>query len=152
MDAQFNEKSISAVAKFFKVSQRTVSAWLADGCPGESGRFPLPQMVEWVKANRWCPSSDPLLTGGDSDNLERYRGARADLAEHDLQDRKETLIHPIAVRDVFLHSLRFYDNCIEQLRERFGDDAANIISEAVEHAEELIKHELGCPPETNGGD
>jgi len=143
---------MAVCARFFGVSERTIAYWLGEGCPGERGNYPLPAMVEWVKLNKWCPSSDPMLAGGDSDNLERYRGARADLAEHDLQDRKETLIDPVAVRDVFLHSLRFYDDCIEQLRERFGDHAANIISEAVEHAEELIKHELGGPSETNGGD
>ena len=55
-------------------------------------------MLQWAKINRWCKSADPLLAGGDSDNLERYRGVKADLAELDLEERKGVLIEPDEVR------------------------------------------------------
>jgi hypothetical protein len=98
-------------------------------------------MLEWAKVNRWYKSSDPMLAGGsESDNLERYRGARADLAELDFQERESTIINPAKVRDTYLGSLQFFREAVGQLTQRFGNDAGKILAEAIENAERQVEN------------
>jgi len=119
----FGTTSKEIVSRFFGVNPGTVSVWLAEGCPGSPGRYPLDEILQWVKHNRWCQSSDPLLAGGDSANLERYRGVKADLAELDLQERRGMLVDQDTVKPVFLQSLGFISSAIEQLDRQYGNDA-----------------------------
>ncbi|WP_298865015.1 hypothetical protein [uncultured Gimesia sp.] len=139
---EFIASTHAECARFFNVSTKTIQIWLGEGCPGKRGAYPLNEMVQWVKNNRWCKSSDPLLAGGDSDNLERYRGVKADLAELDLDERKGTLIDPDLVRDAYVQSLRFIRDAAEQIDRQYGNDAFLIIYEAWERAEKYIMKEL----------
>lgn len=147
MQVGFNVTTIAECARFFDVSTRTISDWLATGCPGRNKEYPLDKMLQWAKINRWCKSADPLLAGGDSDNLERYRGVKADLAELDLEERKGTLIEPEEVRDTYIQSLRFIRDAAEQIDRQYGNDAFLIIHEAWERAERYVMDELN----DNGG-
>lgn len=147
-DSDFNESTIAACARFFSVSERTISYWLAEGCPGERGRYPLPEMVEWAKANKWFKSSDPMLAGGDSDNLERYRGLKADLAEMDLQERRQQMVNLDAIKPAFIGALGHIKNAGEKLDRQFGNEALAILLDAWDQAMEYIAKELPDDEET----
>lgn len=125
----FDTTSKEIVSRFFGVDPGTVSAWLAEGCPGSPGKYSLDEILQWVKRNRWCQSSDPLMAGGDSANLERYRGVKADLAELDLQERRGTLVDQDTVKPVFQQSLGFISSAIENLDRQYGNDAFAIALE-----------------------
>lgn len=139
---EFGVSTQGECARFFKVSTKTIQTWTNEGCPGRSGNYPLSEMLQWAKYNKWCKSADPLLAGGDSDNLERYRGVKADLAELDLEERKGTLIEPDEVRDTYVQSLRFIRDAAEQIDRQYGNDAFLIIHEAWERAEKYVMDEL----------
>lgn len=124
------------------MSTRTVADWLATGCPGEQGAYDLSEMLQWAKANRWCKSDDPLLAGGDSPNLERYRGARADLAELDREQRVGNLVSVEELAPVLLQAAGLIRGAGEKLQRLFGPDAFAIFSEAVDAAEQLIESKL----------
>lgn len=98
--------------------------------------------MEWAKVNRWCKSSDPMLAGGDSDNLERYRGVKADLAEMDLQERRKEMVNLDVVRPVFLNALVYIRNCGEKLDRQFGNEALAILLDAWDQATDYISHEF----------
>ncbi len=150
--SNFNERFEVATqaecAKFFGLSSRTIQIWISEGCPGQKGAYPLDAMLQWGKNNKWCKSSDPLLAGGDSDNLERYRGVKADLAEIDLQERQGEMVNMTAVRPAFITSLGFMKAAGEQLDRQYGNDALNILLEAWENAINHIKDAFG-DDETN---
>ncbi|WP_298860940.1 hypothetical protein [uncultured Gimesia sp.] len=135
-------KTQKELADSIGIGERTFAAWLKEGCPGEPKNYVIRDVVEWAKVNKWFPSSDPMLAGGDSDNLERYRGVKADLAEIDLQERKGVLIDPDKVRDVYVQSLRFIRDAAEQIDRQFGNEAFLIISEAWDRAEKYTIEEL----------
>lgn len=100
-------------------------------------------MLQWAKINKWCKSADPLLAGGDSDNLERYRGVKADLAEIDLQERRSEMINIENVRPAFIRSLGFMKAAGEKLDRQFGNEALEILLEGWEQARESIRNDLG---------
>lgn len=135
-------KTQKELADSIGIGERTYATWLRDGCPGSAGNYVVREVVEWAKVNKWFPSSDPMLAGGDSDNLERYRGVKADLAEIDLQERKGLMIDPVKVRDVYIQSLRFIRDAAEQIDRQFGNEAFLIISEAWDRAEKYAVEEL----------
>lgn len=99
-------------------------------------------MMEWAKVNRWCKASDPLMAGGDSDNLERYRGAKADLAEMDLHERRKQMVNLEVVRPAMLTALDFMKDAGEKLDRQFGNEALAILLDAWDQATEYVKHEL----------
>ncbi|QDU15505.1 hypothetical protein CA11_33300 [Gimesia maris] len=136
-------KSQKELADTVGIGERTYSSWLREGCPGQAGNYVVRDVVEWAKINKWCQSSDPLLAGGDSDNLERYRGFKADLAELDVQERREELVNIEKVKPVFITCLGFIKAAAEKLDRQFGNDAFNIIIEAWEQAQEHCRSELG---------
>lgn len=98
--------------------------------------------MEWAKVNRWCKASDPLMAGGDSDNLERYRGAKADLAEMDLHERRKQMVNLDVVRPAMLTALDFMKDAGEKLDRQFGNEALAILLDAWDQATEYVKHEL----------
>lgn len=98
--------------------------------------------MEWAKVNRWCKSSDPMLAGGDSDNLERYRGVKADLAEMDLQERRRQMVNLEAVKPAFIGALSHIKNAGEKLDRQFGNEALAILLDAWDQAMDFIEHEL----------
>lgn len=93
---------------------------------------------------------DPLLTSAqqpDSPELERYRAARADLAEME-RDRQRLHLIPREVLDpalaMFVGVLR---RAGEALVRRFGNEAAAILNEALDEFEASIRTMLGVEAE-----
>lgn len=44
-------RTMDMAACAFGVTRRTVCEWIARGCPGKPGRYDLPDMMRWAKAN-----------------------------------------------------------------------------------------------------
>jgi len=49
-----NVTTVEDVALFLGVSARQVQSYLARGCPGRPGNYPLDKIVAWAKENVWA--------------------------------------------------------------------------------------------------
>lgn len=84
-------------------------------------------------------AADPLLNGGDSPNLERYRAARASMAEMELDRARGSHVR---VEDIGTMLIAFSTSIRrggDVLRRKFGNEAAEILAEAIDDAERAIK-------------
>lgn len=77
------------------------------------------------------PDGDPLLSGGDSPNLERYRGVKADLATLDLRERNRELVRIGVLQTSMRTALAALRGTGDRLARQFGNDAADIYNEGV---------------------
>jgi len=75
---------------------------------------------------------EPLQDGGDSPALERYRLAKAKLAELDLHLRKNDLIERDKAKEIFLRWAVLVRRMGERLSKRFGPDAAATVNETLD--------------------
>jgi hypothetical protein len=78
--------------------------------------------------------SDIEATAGLSPALERYREARADHAELDLQERQRDLLPRQAVHEVFGRIASRLRDAGEQLGREHGSEAHEVLSEALDDA------------------
>ena len=115
------------VAAFFGVSETTIKDWRARGMPGEPKRYNLSEITKWridIERSRAAPpSEDPLLDGGDSPALERYRNAKADLAELDIAEREGRLVEADTIKSV-LYAVASSIRELGELYQRQGHVAA----------------------------
>jgi hypothetical protein len=108
-----------------------------------SGRRVYVQMralIDQLIAESAVPKStptdiDPMLSGGDSPGLERYRNAKADLTEMERERLRGNLIP----RDDLEISLAKLGGVLrragESLQRQWGNEAAGVLNEAVDEAE-----------------
>lgn len=82
-------------------------------------------------ADREASEGDPMLAGGDSPGLERFRMARAKIAELDLQERELFLIPRDKVHDGLGRLATILRGAGESLQRQFGKEAQDIIDEAL---------------------
>jgi hypothetical protein len=99
--------------------------------------------VERAFRQRRAPSGDngdPDIeaTAGLSPALERYREARADHAELDLQERQRDLLPRERVHKVFLQIGRRLRDAGEQLQREHGAEAHEVLVEAIGDAKREI--------------
>ena len=101
--------------------------------------------VSQVKA----ANGDPLLTGGDSPGLERYRLAKAKGAEMDLEIRERTHVNANEIRAELLRFAGVIRSAIENCQRRFteGNAMHEIIAEAVKEAESGWMTIINAKPE-----
>lgn len=143
---QWTASTQSEVAVFFKRSPDTIALWRKKGMPGVSGKYDL-QMILWWAIERGLlidhALADDDSTGGDSPALERYRAARAQLAEFELERQKRTLVPRDAIRNGlsrFAHHLR---QLAERMGKRHGPEAAITVNEAIDECGRVIDDEFG---------
>jgi hypothetical protein len=87
--------------------------------------------------------NDPLLVGVDSPELERYRAARADLAEMERDERNGSLIPRQQLEPAFVQYATAIRRAGEGLQRRFGNEAAAMLNEALDDAERIIRQSFG---------
>jgi hypothetical protein len=83
-----------------------------------------------------------VFSGGDSPNLERLRGAKATLAEMDLEERRGSHAN---IKHLDTCLMRFASQIRrggEILQRKFGNEASDVLNSAVIDAEQLIKEEI----------
>lgn len=88
---------------------------------------------------------DPFLNSGDSPGLERYRMAKASLAELDLAEREKRVWTAESVHDGLMIIAQAFRQASETIQRQFGTEAYAILEEAVREAETQI-NDLFSPP------
>ncbi len=150
--------SLSALARACGVTRTTIRAWQGDRTfpeQLEDGSFDVFEVGKWKGAKeeakrpreRIPGDEDPLLASGDSPGLERYRMAKAQLAELDLGRRQGELI-PVEALDAGLMALSAaYRRGVEQAQRLFGPEVVSIFEEALAGGEAAIKQIFGTSDE-----
>jgi phage terminase Nu1 subunit (DNA packaging protein) len=136
------------VAEFFGRSIDTVKNWAKQGMPGKRGCYDVSEIAKWLgsPAGPWRAIDDDSMDGGpDSPGLERYRLAKAALAELDLEERRGVLLS----RDKARSALTLWGSIIrrmgDMLGKKFGTDAALAISDALAECRRLVDTHFGDP-------
>ena len=112
--------------------------------PGKPGHYDLRQIIPWlIRRGKYAQQAngendDPLLAAGDSPGLERYRLAKAELAELELQVRKGTLIPIDAVKDTIARWSALIRRMGEALGKRFGNEAAELLNETLMECRRVV--------------
>lgn len=88
-------------------------------------------------------SDDPMLGGGTSPALERYRLANAQKAELDLEERAGELVQRARVRDTLLEFAAILRGAGETLGRLHGPEALDILDEAIGDCEALVTRAFG---------
>lgn len=130
--------SMSQTAAAWLVS-RTPRALRDSDCPREpDGRYNARAVIEWLMVSRET-TGDPLLDSGDgSAALERYRAAKAELAEIDIAERKRQLI-PRDLTRVWMGRLAgLLRNMGDRLGRRYGKDAQIAVNDTLSDFDRLV--------------
>ena len=135
------------MAHVFGVSETTVrKEWVARGMPGETGAYPILPIIQWrhdrdVAEKRRSPTfgaeEDPMLGGPVSPALERFREARASIAELDFLKRTGEVIDREQIHEVFSRIANVLRGAGEKLERDFGGDARAVFDTALDEAERV---------------
>lgn len=141
------------MAHIYAVSIETVKGWAKQGMPGRPGSYDAHEISRWLRSTGpWrqhakAAEEDELLlgtsAGSDSPGLERFRIAKANLAELELQERKRQLVSVDRVRSILTRWSGPLRRLGESLSKRFGTEASLAFNEALEECESVIDSELG---------
>ena len=85
---------------------------------------------------------DPLLVGGDSPSLERYRAARADMVELELEKTRGTHIDVRALESTIVRFSDRLRSTGELLQRKFGNDASEMFNDGITAAADAAKRDL----------
>lgn len=143
------------VADFFEVALQTVKGWRRKDPPmpdrGEHG-WPLREIIAWLytvgprrpeQNTKFTEEDFELIAGGESPALERYRLARAKLAELDLAEKRKEVIAADDVRQMFAIVGGTIRRAGQQLTRRYGPKAFEMLSQALDQADEQIRNMTG---------
>lgn len=139
-------KTAIEAAQFLGINRRQFQDYIAKGCPGSRGNYPLKEIVQWVRHNVWCKRQvvgEELLEGPVSPALERFREARANLAELDLREREGELVDRETVHTGVVAIAGLVRSAGEQLQRQYGADAQAILDDALDDAEREIQERFG---------
>lgn len=136
-------RTLAGIASCFGVTTRTVREWKERGCPLETGRYDIAAVSDWRdKTLRRPPDpidADPLLgSDGDSPALEEYRRAKAALARLELAEREGKLVPVDELHGLLTEGAAVLRRAGETLSRRFGNEALQVLNEALAEAEGLI--------------
>lgn len=84
-------------------------------------------------------ASDPLMFGGNSPSIERWRAAKADMAEDERDERRRKLLPLDAVHDIHTRWASRLRKAGEVLARRYGNDAADILRDALIECRDLVE-------------
>ncbi len=122
------------------------------GLPFGSATINLPAVVRALHdflaahAHKLLNEDDPLLVGGPSPALERYREERAKIARLDRLEREQLLLPRDEVREGLGRIAAILRGAGEALQREFGSAALDILSEAIDDAQREI---VRCFGESN---
>jgi hypothetical protein len=142
-DGPITFRSQSAMARGLGVNRNSIVAWVGkpDFPGGRTGPWSLHEIVPWLIARQKqkAPLDDPLLDGPDSPALERYRDARASLSELELEQRRGRLVDVDELGDWWANEIAApLRRATETLQTRFGVEAAEIVTRALERADDVV--------------
>lgn len=137
------------VASHFDVERSTVLGWRRKGMPGQPKRYDLGEISTWLKKRGLGPNRKPAiededLTGpSDSPGLERYRLAKAKLAEIELAKQQGSVVSREVSRDILGRIASLFRRYGERLSKRHGPEEAKLFNEVLENAQQIILKEFG---------
>lgn len=136
------------VSQFFGVSIDTVKAWAKRGMPGKPNAYRLDLIAQWLRTEgpwrQHIKVDDPLLAdGADSPGLERYRLAKAALAELDLAERQHQLVSVERLREQLLRWAVILKRLGQRVQKRWGPDAHRAIEDALGECQRVVDDEFG---------
>lgn len=115
-------------------------------------RYDLHEIAVWYvhrREKRRTDPDDPLVyAAANTPGLERLRKAKAEIAELELHERQRRVVQRDDVRELLALVASHYRRAGETLQRRFGRDAAQVVLDAVEQAEEAATKRLSAG---NGG-
>ena len=136
------------IAVAIGVSERTLGTWYSAGCPRDD--------IEAIKA--WRQARDDARKSRDdalmdesvtSPALERYRAARAGLAELELLQRREQLIDREIMHQVLSRLAHFIREAGDKLAREYGSGAHEIVNEALDQYENVVDQFFDSLEEAN---
>lgn len=89
---------------------------------------------------------DELLAGAVSPSQERYRAARAGLAELELQERLRHLVQVGVIERTFDSFASILRRAAERLEVQFGKEARAVLDQAMDESERIIERQLAQAP------
>ena len=159
-EERFTVHNADQAAGFLGVKVRQFQNYLAQGCPGRPARpghhdgiLYLPEILVWCKENIWKKQArnatpygedefgDPMVPVGDANSspaLERYREAKANLAELDLAERKGLLVDVSKIHTAMVGIAQTLRLAGEQIARINGNGPVEILNEALTEIEEQI--------------
>jgi phage terminase Nu1 subunit (DNA packaging protein) len=144
------------LCEVLKISRGRLSGWKKEGLPcersGRAHRYSLRVVRQWMIANGYATQGevleavrqrksgvDPDMTGGPpSEAQERFRLAKAQLAELDLAERRKQLVVRDAVHLIMEQVAGVLRTAGDTLQKRWGAEARRVLTEATEDAERLV--------------
>ena len=101
---------------------------------------PLREQLRAARAAPGVPDDAALWDSGDgSPALERYRAARADLAELDLEERRGDLVDRREFQALLLRTAHILRGLGESLQRQYGPDAQGLLDEAIDDVEREVQ-------------
>lgn len=142
------------LAEFFRCSIDTIASWRKKGMPGTPGRYDLSEVLAWWRSagpGRHGGGSDfgdaaideLIVAAGDSPNLERYRLARAQLAELELEQKRRAVLPRDLARSVLGRVASLWRRYGERLGKRHGPEEVLSFNETFAEAQRVIDDEFG---------
>lgn len=138
------------MASFFGVSRDTIRKdWQARGMPWSPGKFDLPAITKWRIADALRAKTarddtgDSFMDGDESPGLERYRLAKAELAELELERRKGDLVDRAVMRTGLGRMADVLRGAGERLERVHGAEPAKVLSDALKGVEREIETVFG---------
>ncbi|HJX11107.1 MAG TPA: hypothetical protein VJ733_11495, partial [Candidatus Binatia bacterium] len=115
------------------------------GIPFGGARIKLPDVVRALhdflstNASKLAREDDPLLQGGSTPALERYREERALLARLDRQERERSLLPRDEVREFLGRIAAILRGAGEALQRQFGATAVCVLYDCLDESEREIE-------------
>lgn len=118
------------IAQVYNLTAQAVGLWHRNGgCPrDENGTYDIRRVVEWHEAKLAVPEGmESARGGGNSPALERYRSARADVAEHERDLLTGKLVEKAEAEEEMLAKCNFLSQALDAfaavLSERLSTEA-----------------------------
>lgn len=133
----------------------TIALWVKQGLPRYTARqnrfrYCIPCAFHWLsgrgvlRTDPPLPLADELLdAGGDSPSLERWRKARAQLAEMELEERQRSLMPRDQVRSALGRIAAIWRQLGERLSKRHGPEAGESVRDAIGDSQRVIDEQFG---------
>jgi phage terminase Nu1 subunit (DNA packaging protein) len=146
-------RSSESAAAFLDVHPKTLRLWQARGCPGmQPRRYDVQQIVRWLIRERAIvvgTTSQPIdddaamLAAGTSPALERYREARARIAEVQACEAEGTYVNAAKMQNGLQRMAAILRDAGDKLQKQCGPNAKLILDERLDAFEALIPELFG---------
>lgn len=150
-------KTLRDVAAWLDIAPATLKFWEGRGCPGfQNRRYDVQKIVRWLVRERSLASppkkadparapdeDDVLLALGSSPALERYREARARIAELQADEAEGTYVNVARMQAGLQRMAAILRDAGDRLQKRHGPDAKALLDEHLDAFEALIPEIFG---------